>query len=96
MQLAFDHDNRLLQVFLWKLHSNADYSWKRLLQRDPGNQLQVREELDLEASVVCITQHPGYNSVCLDPWVLETATNAVRQSYGSDHVASQAGHSQNE
>ena len=50
------------------------------------------EELDLDASVVCITQHPGFNSVCLDPWVLETVTNAVCQSY----VSSQAGNSQNE
>ena len=54
------------------------------------------EELDLDASVVCITQHPGFNSVCLDPWVLETATNAVCQSYGSAHVTTQARHSQNE
>ena len=54
------------------------------------------DELDLDASVVCITQHPGFNSVCLDPWVLETVTNAVRQSYGSAHVSSQAGNSQNE
>ena len=52
------------------------------------------EELDLDASVVCITQHPGFNSVCLDPWVLETVTNAVCQSY--NYVSSQAGNSQNE
>lgn len=51
------------------------------------------EELDLDSSVVCIMPHPGFSSVCLDglPWVLETASNSVRQSYGSGHVASQVG-----
>ena len=26
----------------------------------------------------CITLHPGFNSVCLDPWVLETAAVRLR------------------
>ena len=34
----------------------------------------MMEELD--DPVHCITLHPGFNSVCLDKWVLETA--AVR------------------
>ena len=34
------------------------------------------EEAELENTPTCITLHPGFNSVCLDPWVLETA--AVR------------------
>ena len=29
----------------------------------------------------CITQHPGFQSVCLDPWVLQVAWLAYKQAY---------------
>lgn len=36
--------------------------------------------------VECITLHPGFQSVCLDPWVLETAYYSYRQHYGENAV----------
>jgi hypothetical protein len=30
----------------------------------------------------CITQHPGFRSVCLDVWVLQAVYNEYRQQYG--------------
>jgi hypothetical protein len=30
----------------------------------------------------CITRHPGFQAVCLDPWVLETAFYSHRQEWG--------------
>lgn len=30
---------------------------------------------------ICITSHPGFQSVCLDPWVLETVYYAYRQEW---------------
>ena len=33
---------------------------------------QVHDLID-DASAVCITQHPGFNSVCLNIWVLQSA-----------------------
>ena len=36
----------------------------------------------VDQQFVCITSHPGFRSVCLDPWVLETAYYAYRQDWG--------------
>ena len=33
----------------------------------------------------CITEHPGFQSTCLDVWVLETAYYAVRKQYATDN-----------
>ena len=30
----------------------------------------------------CITDHPGFQTVCLDRWVLDTAYYEYRQQYG--------------
>lgn len=32
--------------------------------------------------ISCITGHPGFATVCLDPYVLETAYYQYRQQYG--------------
>ena len=32
--------------------------------------------------VGCITLHPGFQSVCLNTWVLQTAYYSYRQQYG--------------
>ena len=32
----------------------------------------------------CITMHPGFRTVCLDKYVLETAYYQYRQQYGED------------
>ena len=31
----------------------------------------------------CITAHPGFHTVCLDRWVLQTAYYQYRQQYGN-------------
>ena len=36
--------------------------------------------------VECITLHPGFQTVCLDPWVLQTAYYSYRQQYGENAV----------
>ena len=33
--------------------------------------------------ISCITQHEGFNAVCLNQWVLQTAFYQFRQSHGS-------------
>ena len=35
-----------------------------------------------DTSVACITQHPGFATVCLDVWVLQTAYYQYRQEHG--------------
>ena len=41
------------------------------------------DELDESSvSVECITEHPGFATVCLDVWVLQTAYYQYRQHYG--------------
>ena len=32
----------------------------------------------------CITQNPGFNAVCLNPWVLQTAWFQYKQQYGAN------------
>ena len=32
----------------------------------------------------CIIQHPGFEAVCLNVWVLQTAYHSYRQHYGSN------------
>ena len=38
------------------------------------------------AGVDCIILHPGFESVCLDVWVLQTAYYSYRQHYGENGV----------
>ena len=52
----------------------------------------IMDKLDeLEESshvrVGCITEHPGFATVCLDVWVLQTAYYQYRQHYGSGTTA---------
>lgn len=38
----------------------------------------------------CITDHPGFESICLNIWVLKTAYSSYRQQYGHmQHAHSQ-------
>ena len=45
---------------------------------------QELEEVELPP-VQCIVQHPGFSSVCLDVWVLQTVYNEYRQAHGDLH-----------
>ena len=40
----------------------------------------------LAEDVGCITLHPGFQAVCLNPWVLQTAYFTYRQQYGGSAV----------
>ncbi|PIK43233.1 hypothetical protein BSL78_19924 [Apostichopus japonicus] len=42
---------------------------------------KVRNVMD-EEGATCITLHPGFEAVCLNPWVLQTAYYVYRQQYG--------------
>ena len=37
----------------------------------------------------CITDHPGFTTVCLDVWVLQTAYFQYQQQYGIQHGQNQ-------
>lgn len=37
----------------------------------------------MDIPVKCITEHPGFEAVCLNVWVLQTAYFQYRQHYGS-------------
>ena len=42
-------------------------------------------EEEVALPLQCITEHPGFRSVCLDRYVLETAYYQYRQQYGMRH-----------
>ena len=46
---------------------------------------QKVEDQRPEIQMSCITEHPGFQSNCLDVWVLEAAYYAFRQQYGADN-----------
>ena len=39
---------------------------------------------DKKGDYPCIIGHPGFTTVCLDPWVLQTAYYAYKQQYGQN------------
>ena len=41
-----------------------------------------------DPSVVCITKHPGFESVCLNEWVLQAAYFQFRQEHGTTSAPS--------
>ena len=43
--------------------------------------LKIRSKIKENENIKCITQHPGFEGVCLNPWVLETAYYSYRQQY---------------
>ena len=47
-------------------------------------QIWQKIEEQTEVQMSCITEHPGFQSTCLDVWVLETAYYAYRQQHGTD------------
>lgn len=46
---------------------------------------KVEDQRPAETQLNCITEHPGFQSTCLDVWVLETAYYAFKQQYGADN-----------
>ena len=43
---------------------------------------QVIHKKQGDTQVTCITEHEGFESVCLDTWVLQTAYFSYRWHYG--------------
>jgi len=50
-----------------------------------GQVWQKVENQRPEIQMKCITEHPGFQSTCLDVWVLETAYYPFRQQHGADN-----------
>ena len=50
-----------------------------------GQIWQKVEDQRPDVQMSCITEHPGFQSNCLDVWVLETAYYAYRQQHGPDN-----------
>lgn len=48
---------------------------------------EIVEKMDeFDPDMSCITSHPGFTSVCLDVWVLQTAYYQLRQEFGEGEV----------
>lgn len=47
---------------------------------------RIREKMEeIELDDTCITLHPGFNNVCLDRWVLETAGVGLKTKSGKSY-----------
>lgn len=53
---------------------------------------EVDEVVNKAEEAQCITQHDGFEAVCLNVWVLQTAYFSYRQRYGTRDVQSQPLH----
>lgn len=47
---------------------------------------EVYDKLHPPAPYQCITDNPGFQAVCLNPWVLQVAWYQYKQQYGTDAV----------
>ncbi|XP_072178036.1 uncharacterized protein [Diadema setosum] len=56
-----------------------------MLQRIPVLVRKMSDYTDGEEDLNCITEHPGFQPVCLDKWVLETAYFQYVQQYEDHH-----------
>ena len=65
---------------MWPVRTHANREVKCVLQGDsPGG----KQLMDWDGSSIdCITEHGGFQSVCLDVWVLQTALYQTRQEHG--------------
>ena len=50
------------------------------------------EQFGSIASIQCITEHDGFEAVCLNIWVLQAAFFSYRQKYGTQDVQGQPLH----
>ena len=50
---------------------------------------EIEEILNRKDQSQCITQHEGFEPVCLDVWVLQTAYFSYRQAYGTRDIQRQ-------
>ena len=41
-------------------------------------------ENKMDGGYSCIVEHPGFDAVCLNVWVLQTAYYTLRKHYGSE------------
>ena len=73
-------------MFLWKLQPCSPSEFERVLLL-PGAVVgckeamcseSVLEDIQLETTLRCITQHPGFGPVCLQKWSLRMAGERVK------------------
>ena len=53
---------------------------------------EIEEVVNKKEQSQCITQHEGFEAVCLNIWVLQTAYFSYRQRYGTHDVRGQPLH----
>lgn len=58
------------------------------------NEIQQMTDMlqDIDSDISCITQHEGFEAVCLNVWVLQAAYFNYRQQYGTGEIRSQPLH----
>ena len=59
--------------------------WNGVCVAARKSHMQILNKTSSEG-VGCITLHPGFQGVCLNPWVLETAYYSYQQHYGEHAV----------
>ena len=61
------------------------HQWKLVESICCSEITRIQEKKEEGEEVVnCITMHPGFQTVCLDVWVLQTAYFSLRQHYGNN------------
>ena len=45
---------------------------------------EIPVEVEKKDTAECIIQHPGFEAVCLNVWVLQTAYHSYSHHYGSN------------
>ena len=66
------------------MSANANCVHESVCCAEIGQVWQKVEDKRPEIQMKCITKHPGFQSTCLDVWVLETAYYAFSQQHRAD------------
>ena len=61
-----------------------DTSRECICCREVDKIIEKMQENDTDLEIECITDHEGFEAVCLNRWVLQAAYFAYREQYGND------------
>ena len=68
---------------MWNVSADA-YRPESVCCHENSADMAKKIEEQTEAQMSCITEHPGFQSTCLDVWVLATTYYTFRQQHGAD------------
>ena len=71
---------------MWKLCADAYTWWVCVCCKEVSAAANKHETVGSDEQNACITQHAGFDAVCLNVWVLQAGFFSYRYHYGTRDV----------